>query len=207
MEIDAHRDAALVLCGGFSTRMGEDKAHLPFGDVTALERIVATVSAVVDEVWLVAREGQAIEANTRMKLPVARDPARGEGPLAALAAGLAAIESAQAFVVSCDVPLLEARLVEGLLGIAREGSGAIPEIDGHLMTTCAVYAKPLLGEIEALLARGERRPRVLAQSPGVETVAESTLRRFDPELRSFVDCNTPERYREALRLAEFEPRS
>ncbi|MDP6980340.1 MAG: molybdenum cofactor guanylyltransferase [Myxococcota bacterium] len=194
-------DAALVLCGGFSKRMGEDKAHLPFGAATLIEHIVATVSGCVDEVWLVAREGQAIPANERLGLPVARDPASGEGPLAGLAAGLAAVRASQAFVVSCDAPLVVPALIEGLLAIARRGAGAIPHVGGHYMTTCAVYGKTLLPEIERLLASQERRPRVLAEQPGVAVVDEETVRRYDPDLRSFIDCNTRERYLEALELA------
>ena len=50
--------AGLILCGGFSQRMGRDKASLPFGGETLLERIIGVVRQVVDEVWLVAREGQ-----------------------------------------------------------------------------------------------------------------------------------------------------
>ncbi len=199
------KDAALVLCGGFSTRMGEDKAHLPFGDRTLIEHIAATLAKCVDEVWLVAREGQDVAANDRMALPIARDPATGDGPLAGLAAGLASIEADRAFVASCDAPLLEPDLVGALLDIARGGSGAIPRVGGHYMTTCAVYAKSLVPEIERLLAEQERRPRVLAMQPGMQIVDEETVRRFDPDLRSFIDCNTRERYREALALAGFEP--
>ncbi len=198
-------DAALVLCGGFSTRMGEDKAHLPFGETTLIEHIVATVSGCLDEVWLVAREGQAIPANERLGLPVARDPASGEGPLAGLAAGLSAIDGHQAFVVSCDAPLVEPDLIRGLLDIASKGAGAVPRVGGHYMTTCAVYGKALLPEIQRLLASRERRPRVLAEWPAMAVVDEATLRRFDPDLRSFIDCNTRERYLEALELAGLAP--
>ena len=52
---------------------------------------------------------------------------------------------------------------------------------------------------------GFRIERVLYQSlPGVRVPEEDELRAYDPELLSFVDCNTPERYREALELAGLE---
>jgi molybdopterin-guanine dinucleotide biosynthesis protein A len=69
------------------------------------------------------------------------------------------------------------------------------------MTTCAVYAKSLTDEINAMLARGERRPRAIAQLDGARVVDEAFCRNFDPTLSSFVDCNTPERLNEALTLA------
>ncbi|MCP5040134.1 MAG: molybdenum cofactor guanylyltransferase [bacterium] len=185
--------------------MGQDKAHLPFGEVTLLEHVVSVVSPCVDQVWLVAREGQELVANEQLGLPVARDPEDGLGPLAGLLAGLRSARAEHAFTVSCDVPLLERALVRGLLDLASETRGVIPRVGGHYMTTCAVYARSLVPEIEALLEAGERRARVLVETPGVRVVDEDDLRRFDPELRSFVDCNTPDRYREALLLSGIEP--
>lgn len=185
--------------------MGCDKASLPFGGETLLERIVGIVSLCVDEVWLVAREGQELPPNRVLGLPVARDPAEGLGPLAGLTVGLRAIDAERAFVVSCDLPLLEPALVRGLFDLSSNLRAAIPLIGGHYMTTCAVYSKPLLSELEAMLAAGVRRPREIVKLPGVRALTEDEMRACDPDLRSFVDCNTPERYREALGLAGFEP--
>lgn len=198
-------DAALILCGGFSERMGRDKASIPFGDETMLERIAGVVGSCVDEVHLVAREGQEIPANTGLRLPVARDPVEGNGPLAGLAAGLDAISAEQAIVVSCDVPLLQATFVSGLLAAARGFRAVIPFVAGHYMTTCAVYSKPLAAEINSMLERGERRPREIAKLEGVRIFDEDECRALDPSLSSFVDCNTPERLREALALAGIKP--
>jgi len=185
--------------------MGRDKMSLPFGDESLLERIVGIVAPCVDEVLLVAREGQELPPNRALGLNVARDPAEGLGPLAGLIAGLRAIDRDRAFVVSCDVPLLKASLVRGLLDLSLDFRAAIPRIGGHYMTTCAVYSKTLVGELEDLLAAGVRRPREIVKLPGVCTPEEDELRAFDPDLSSFVDCNTPERYREALEIAGFEP--
>jgi len=195
--------AALVLCGGFSERMGRDKASLPFGAETLLERIVGIVSPCVDCVWLVAREGQEIPSNKKLQLQVARDPAEGLGPLAGLTAGLRAISAERAFVVSCDLPLLQEKLVVGLLDLATGLRAAIPIVDGHYVPTCAVYSKSLVPELDELLAAGERRPRAILKLPGVAAISEEEVRAFDPELQSFRDCNTPERYREALELAGY----
>lgn len=193
------KDAALVLCGGASRRMGRDKAALPFGDESLLERVVRIVRPVVDEVWLVAREGQAL-ANP-LRLPVARDPAEGLGPLAGVIAGVRAMKAERAFVISCDSPLLRAELVSHLLVLSRGHDAAIPFVDGHYVPTTAVYAKSILPAAERLLERGELRPRLLTREPGVRVVPEEELTPADPDLHSFRDCDTPEDYEELLRLA------
>ena len=193
-------EAALILCGGGSRRMGTDKAALPFGDSTLLECVVAAVSAVVDEVWLVAREGQELP-HALAHLPVARDAAEGRGPLAGLAVGLAAMRAERAFLTACDVPLLQPAFVQRLFDLATGHRAAVPEIGGHIMTTAAVYGADLRPAAERLLAAGQLRPRLLCREPGVRIVGEAELRDVDPDLRSLHDCDTPEDYREALRLA------
>ena len=193
-------EAALVLCGGRSRRMGTDKAALPFGDESLLQRVVRLVSPVVHEVWLVAREQQALPP-LGAALPVARDAASGLGPLAGIVAGLRAMRAERAFVVSCDSPLLEPRLVRHLLDLSRGYRAALPRVAGHWVPTTAVYAKAILPEAEALLAGGELRPRLLADADGVRHVSEEELRRVDPELASLWDCDTPEDYRALLARA------
>lgn len=195
--------AGLVLCGGASRRMGSDKATLRFGDETLIERIVRIVAPEVDELWLVARDGQPVPAlrSGRHEVAVARDPAEGLGPLAGVVAGLRAIESDMAFVVSCDTPLLEPALVRRLFELAGGRTAAIPRVDGHLVPTTAVYSRALLPAAESLLARGELRPRLLADEPGVRVVDEDALRGADPELVSLMDCDTPADYRALLARA------
>ncbi len=195
--------AALVLCGGSSRRMGSDKTVLPFGDETLLERVARIVADVVSEVWLVAREGQLLEVRSADGgcVPIARDPAEGLGPLAGIVAGLRAMRAEQAFVTACDCPLLKPAYMRWMLALGRDHSAVVPRIDGHLMTMSAVYSRALLPAAERLLEAGELRPRVLFEQPGVRIVGADELRDIDPELHSLYDCDTPDAYREALRIA------
>jgi molybdopterin-guanine dinucleotide biosynthesis protein A len=187
--------------------MGSDKAALPFGDETLLERVVRLLAPEVDEVWLVAREGQSVPQlrDAGRPIRVARDSAEGLGPLAGVVAGLRAIASERAFVTACDSPLLQPRLVRHLSELARDHRAVVPHVDGHLAPTTAVYSKSLLPAAEALLARGELRPRLLVNEPGVRVIAEQELREVDPELLSFQDCDTPEDYRKLLERAGLDP--
>lgn len=196
-------DAALVLCGGTSRRMGADKAELPFGDESLIERVVRLLAKSLDEIWLVAREGQPLTAIhcAGRALPVARDPAEGLGPLAGVVAGLRAIAADRAFVISCDSPLLQDGFAAHLLSLADGHRAAIPRVDGHLVPTTAVYHKDVLPAAQALLDRGELRPRMLVAEPGVRVVEEDELRVADRELLSLRDCDTPEDYQALLAIA------
>jgi len=190
-------DAAIVLCGGRSRRMGRDKATLPFGDQTMLERVVERVGRAVDEIVLVAREGQEIAGG----YTVVRDEAEGLGPLAGLAAGLEAISAERAFLTACDAPLIEPAYVRRLLELAHGHAVAVPLIDGYHMTTSAVYSRDVLPLARELVAERRLRPLFLIEAVDARIVTEDELRAIDPELRSLRNCNTPAEYEQALRDA------
>lgn len=192
--------AAIVLCGGRSRRMGRDKASLPFGDETLLERAVRIVSEVCDEVVVVAREGQAVEGISP-GVPIARDPAEGLGPLAGLAAGLEAMRAERAFLTACDAPLLRPDYVRFMLARSRGHDAAVPLVDGFHMTTAAAYSKGVLDVARRLLAEGRLRPLFLVQQVDAVIVGEDEVRAVDPGLDSLKNCNTPEAYEQALRDA------
>jgi molybdopterin-guanine dinucleotide biosynthesis protein A len=180
--------------------MGRDKAALPFGGENLLSRVIRIVSAVVDEVVVVARQGQLlpeIPAGCR----IARDPAEGLGPLAGLVAGLEAMKSERAFLTSCDVPLLEEAYLRALFSLARGHLATVPCLDDRYMVTSAVYARELLPVARDLLRNGRLRPLFLVQAVESRILGEEEIRIADPELRSFHNCNTLEAYRDALRIA------
>lgn len=194
-------DAALVLCGGRSRRMGRDKASLEFGPERMLERMVRILSEAVDEVWVVAREGQDVPADLR----VVRDPADGLGPLAGLASGLAAVEARRVFVTACDTPLLRPAFVERMLALADGYACAVPVVDGHWMVLSAVYEASLHTRAQALLDAGERRPRALCEQSHTRIVHPEDVRTCDPDLESLMGCNSKEEYAALVSRAGLGP--
>lgn len=191
-------DAAIVLCGGRSRRMGRDKWSLPFGGETLLERTVHRVRQVCDEVWVVAREGQEIASGDYR---IVRDPAEGLGPLAGLVTGLDAMAAERAFLTSCDVPFLNPEYVRRMLESSRGHPVAVPLLDGYHMSTSAVYAREVLPIARRLLREERLRPLFLIREVDALIVNEPELRQMDPGLQSFRNCNTREAYEQALRDA------
>jgi len=186
--------SAIVLCGGRSTRMGRDKASLPFGDEALLLRVVRLAREVASEVLLVAREGQALPDG----LDAVRDPVEGLGPLAGIAAGLHAMTGERAFVCACDMPLLRPALARRLIDLSHGFDACVPVVDGFPVPTCAVYARATAVLARELVAARELRPKALLESARTRFVPGDELRDVDPELLSFLDCDTEEEYQAAL---------
>lgn len=199
--------AGIVLAGGQSTRMGCDKASLPFGPELLLQRVVRIVGAVVEPIVVVAAVGQKLPPLPAGVL-LAADERPGRGPLEGLAAGLTklAIERPDleaAFVTSCDVPLLTPEFVAAM--IARLGSFdiAVPVENGFPHPLAAVYRLSVLPHVRELLAADQLRPAFLLDRVATSRIDAEALRAVDPELHSLKNCNRPEEYQEALRIAGF----
>ncbi|MEQ8836182.1 MAG: hypothetical protein RID07_05195, partial [Lacipirellulaceae bacterium] len=64
----------------------------------------------------------------------------------------------------------------------------------------AVYRTSVLSKVEALLAADRLRPFFLFEECDTREIPVKQLREVDPELRSLMNCNTPEDYEVALSL-------
>jgi len=179
----------IVLAGGQSRRMGQDKAHLPTGAGTLLERIVDRLSPVVDQ--LIVAGGPALSIPAVRWVPDARP---GAGPLAGMAAGLGATSGDLAWIVACDLPDVEPCVGELLFDLAPDVDAVVPRLDRRPECLCAVYRASLAARILTMLDAGDRRVTALLDGIRVRYVEAAELRRVDPELRSFRNLNTPDEY-------------
>lgn len=197
---------AIILCGGESSRMGRDKASLPFGPgETLLSRVVGVLQQVVPN------EAIVVVAGRRQHVPplaggitLIHESIEGEGPLPALAEGLMQLPTGveAAFVCGCDAPLLRPAFVERLFHLADARVDAVVPTDiERLYPLAAVYAKKCLPALCAAIESGQRSLRRALRGGrlAVREIQIDQLRVVDPELDSLVNCNTPEEYQRALR--------
>jgi molybdopterin-guanine dinucleotide biosynthesis protein A len=204
--------AAVVVCGGRSSRMGQPKAWLPFGDQTLLQRVVGRLREVSDHIVVVAAPDQALP-ELPDEVSIAHDPVEGRGPLQGIAVGLEALgEGARyAFVSSTDAPFLAPAFVQRLRALCHPQSPeqppwdiVVPRVDGYHHPLAAIYATTAGAEARALLDDDRRRPFFLFERMRTRVVerelllADEGLLRADPTLESLRNLNTPEDYRAAL---------
>lgn len=192
---------AIILCGGKSSRMGRDKASLPFGPETMLQRVVRLLSTVVplgNLVIVSARNQPLPELPPEVTRACDQRPERG--PLEGLAAGLAAlpIEVEAAYVTSCDVPLLVPAFVERLFHLLESHAIIVPRDGEFHHPLAAVYRPQVLATVTRLLEADRLRPRFLFDEVDTREVPAEELRSVDPELTTLRNLNTPADYEAAL---------
>jgi len=107
--------------------MGTPKAWLPFDGEFMIARVVRVMREAVDPVVVVAAPGQDLPPLLAGTVTV-RDEEEGQGPLAGLAAGLAALEGTAdaVYLSSCDVPFLRAAVVRRMLAALEDPTPAVP---------------------------------------------------------------------------------
>lgn len=180
----------VILAGGFSRRMGRDKASLPAGHGTLIEHLACRLAPVVDETIIA---GGSDRPNVSGAL-IVDDRYAGLGPLAGMHAGLRAARHPHVWVVACDLPDVEPTMGALLRRLAPGYEAIVPRIDGEPQGVCALYERALASRIEAMLDAGERSIKGVLAASKVRYVTPDELRAVDPELRSFRNLNTPADY-------------
>lgn len=189
------RISALILAGGYSSRMGRNKAELMLGDRSFLEWQVERLRALGIEDIVIAGTARTVEGACSVP---DRYPHRG--PLSGIHAGLDAIRNPCALVLAVDTPLVPAEHLEALL--ERHESGVtVTTLDGELEPLIGVYDRSLCGLCENLLRGSNTSLRKLFRKTKLTTLAYTG----DPAL--LLNCNTPEDYAALCALALHDPAS
>lgn len=195
--------AAIVLAGGESKRMGNDKTALPLGNRAMLQVVVDKLKPLFNHVYVVKATdtGEVVPGAT-----VVADIVPKQGPLGGLYSGLRQSEARLNFVTAADMPFLSPRLVRGLLSLALANPAydvIVPRVNGSYQPLHALYTKNIIPLIEPCLRPGaDRSLHALIKTVRTIVVPEEILSAFDPNLMSFVDINTPNEYCFARRVIE-----
>jgi len=189
---------AAVLAGGRSMRMGVDKTLLPVDGETLVARVVATVGEVCAHTMVVTNRPEAlVEAGLPPSVRVLSDEVPHQGPLGGLVTALAEAEDEWVLAVGADMPHLSSAVVGALWDARGEAQIVVPVTDRGPEPLLALYSRECLPAARRLLESGRRRLVAIFGEVAVTEVPVESLRGFDPDLRSFVNVNTPEELAEA----------
>ena len=193
------RVTGIVLAGGRSARFGGDKLAADVDGRPLLHRAIVAVAGVVDEVVVVVGPEAAPPAfpdDISVPILVARDALAGQGPLAGLAAGLAAASHPIAILVGGDQPALRPALLRELLRrLATEVDDPPLDVvglvdDGRLRPLPAALRVATVGPAaEAALAGGTRSLVGLFGRLRAGTLRPERWRALDPAGDSLRDVD------------------
>ena len=203
--------SVLILAGGRSTRMGQDKAWLLLDGQPLVERVVRRVLPLASELIISTNAPDRFDELARV-LPVpvrlVADLYPQVGPFAGLHAGLAAAANELVLALATDLPFVNLDLLRYLIGLAAGYDAVVPLTPGpnpgrpELEPLHALYRRTCLPAIERHLAAGDRRVVSFLADVRVRAVPPEEIVRFDPDCRSFFNVNTPEEWEEAEHIGK-----
>ena len=187
MEIEV---TGVLLAGGKSRRMGEDKRFLVMGEQTLLERGLGVLSSIFQEVLVViAQDSPPLGVDAR----VVRDLVPDCGSLGGLYTGLTQAATPHIFVVACDMPFLDSAVISQFTSRRTTADIVMAKLAARLHPMHALYGKGCLPAMEQMiLARQLKIQEMVSHaSLRVRYVTEADLLIIDPSWRSFHNVNTP----------------
>ncbi len=158
-----------VLAGGASSRMGLDKASIAIDGRRLLDRVVDALQQL-DQVTIVGGE------HAHPSVTTVPDRRPGAGPLHAMAHCADLARSPVAVITSCDLPLIDADVIDALVRrLRRSGAdGVVPVTDGRPQWLLASWRiatfRPAARHAVSL---GHRGPRALTRQLSIEYVVSS----------------------------------
>jgi len=186
----------LVLAGGKSQRMGQDKALLARGDQSQLAYVVQLLEGLVDRVFVSARADQQDEAE-RSQFEQIIDRYQDMGPVAGILSAMDEYPDADWLVVACDLPNVDASTISHLIerrSSTQPFSAYSSSHDGLPEPLCAVYTAQSSDIVRGFVAERIHCPRKML-------IRSDTLLLEQPDPRSLDNVNTPDDLRDSV-LAE-----
>jgi molybdopterin-guanine dinucleotide biosynthesis protein A len=187
----------IILAGGENLRMGRDKAFLKLDGVPLIEHVLRTLRGIFPKTIIVTNTPSAYASYDTVVITDAVDK---RGPLTGIYTGLLHSTDEYNFVVACDMPFLNPGLIMYMAGLVQGYDIVIPKVSGSVEPLHAIYSKGLLPLIETRLRQDARQIQGILSEARVLYVTETEVVRYDPEIRSFENLNTPEEYKEAACL-------
>lgn len=199
----------VILAGGTSRRMGQNKALIQLGDDSLIGHVIRHIRLVVDELLLITNTPNEY---AHLGLPMHNDIVPDAGALGGIYTGLMSASYDAVFCVACDSPFLVPNLLIYLVSVLDNYDAVMPwtyrgDLTDQnksdqitLQTLCALYSKRCLPIIELMLQESELRVHALQERASIKRVSPEVWQAFDPDGISFFNINTPEDLEQAERF-------
>jgi len=146
---------AIIMAGGNSFRMGQDKSMLLVGGQPMIEHIIGQLRPHFSQLLISSDDESQYGI---LGVDVISDEISGRGPLGGIASALKASTSELNFVIACDIPEVDMALVRAMVRLGGDFDAVVPRSGpSRYEPLFAVYKKGVVAGIEAALLSGNYR--------------------------------------------------
>lgn len=187
--------SAAILVGGRAERLGgRDKSAIQVDGTSMLERQLAVLGELSDDLLIVGSVGQPAQGGARQ----IEDRVPGCGPIGGLDAALRSARDHEILILACDMPYVTARFLAYLLAHAAGVDAVVPRTERGYHPLCGVYTRACQAVVEQRLAARKFAMLGVLDAVRVRTVERMEIEQFGEPDRLLTNVNTPDDL-EALR--------
>lgn len=187
---------AVILAGGKSSRFGSNKALASWNKKgNILDNIIEKARTACGSAALSVRN---IQDYPQYKLPKFPDIEKEKGPMGGLYSALFHSTTEWIFLLGCDMPLIEPKLLKYMIEIRTWAPVIIPFCRNRFEPLHAVYHRSLLPIAENLIRRDKLRMRELLDLVPMYVVDEKKIIDIAGSLRCLSNINTLSQFRKIL---------
>ena len=159
--------SCIILCGGKSSRMGQDKGSMIIQEKPMIKHILSTLNHHINEVIIVLNDETRIGKYKRFidtteysyTTTFVEDEIKNKGPLPGIMTGLKQINSNYALILPCDSPYVSPNYIDTIFNEINDNYQAIVpyhDNENKLKTSeplHSIYNKAIISEIEDLIKK------------------------------------------------------
>ncbi len=175
-----------ILCGGKSSRMGEDKATKKLLETSMLEMIIEECSKVFEKIYLVSSNHIHKHFNKEITIDVFEN----KGPVGGIFSGLQHSKTKNNFFISCDMPFIKSEAIEYFISKIDDEKICVAKHDKGIEPLFGVYQKNFSNEIESQINAENLKLKIVLEHLDVKTISMQNWISTYPNL--FLNINTPD---------------
>lgn len=205
---------ALILAGGENKRIPIIKGFLEIGGKRIIDSNIKTLKGIFDNIVISTNEPCLY---FHLGVPMVGDIFKYRGPIVGILSALIALREEDIFVTACDMPFIKPELIRYIVDKWEKNRGnvsrikhyisrnngydaLIPVFNGESQPLLGIYSKKIIKTMEEEIKSPKRSLRDFIKKLKVLYITEEEVKKIDPFGMSFVNINTIEDYREALKL-------
>jgi molybdenum cofactor guanylyltransferase len=176
----------IILAGGKSSRMRSDKGLIEFKGKRLIEYSIELLGKYCDELIISSNN----PAFSQFGITLAGDEVADKGPLSGISSAMKKSSGEWNIVLGCDMPFVNATLIDLLIGSCDHTNGVVPVHDGYFEPLAAIYHRTMADTFSLSLIQGELSLYHILQTSDLTLLPAGDLLTRFPLL--FSNINTPE---------------
>jgi len=200
MEHKIDHISGVLLAGGKSRRMGQDKRNLMISGKSLFNHVLHVLESVFSEIIIVVATISSVV--DQMKHRVVTDLIPDKGSAGGLYTGLTFSSNPQVFAVACDMPFLNPAVIQKVCSLSSSTDVTMVKLSNGLHPMHSVYSKQCLPVLRRMIKADQLRIQDLLLQKDLKTkiLGQEVVQEIDPQFKSFLNVNTPADLEVAERL-------